>query len=81
MSIPDEKLNYEYEPRYRRNSDDPSLVGLRYRGGKESPIEDGPPSSDGLNVDFKHDLHRGLKSRQIAMVIPELSHNGLTLPR
>jgi hypothetical protein len=30
--------------------------------------EDTPPPSDGLAVDFKHDLHRGLKSRQIAMV-------------
>ena len=26
-------------------------------------------ASDALAVDFKHDLHRGLKSRQIAMVV------------
>jgi hypothetical protein len=29
--------------------------------------------SDGLAVNFKHDLHRGLNSRQIAMVPPDLS--------
>jgi hypothetical protein len=27
-----------------------------------------PPPADALRVDFKHDLYRGLKSRQIAMV-------------
>jgi len=27
-------------------------------------------AADGLAVHFKHDLHRGLKSRQIAMVQP-----------
>lgn len=32
--------------------------------------KDGPPPADALTVDFKHDLHRGLKSRQIAMVTP-----------
>jgi len=34
-------------------------------------IEDssGRPPPDSLAVDFKHDLHRGLKSRQIAMVL------------
>jgi hypothetical protein len=30
--------------------------------------KDGPPPADALAVDFKHNLHRGLKSRQIAMV-------------
>ena len=37
--------------------------------------------SDGLAVDFKHDLHRGLKSRQIAMVIPNLPAPGLIKSR
>jgi len=32
--------------------------------------KDGVPPADALEVDFKHDLHRGLKSRQIAMVMP-----------
>jgi hypothetical protein len=34
-------------------------------------VEDnsGQPPPDSLAVDFKHDLHRGLKSRQIAMVL------------
>jgi len=31
--------------------------------------ETGNHASDALAVDFKHDLHRGLKSRQIAMVV------------
>lgn len=35
--------------------------------------KDGLPPADALAVDFKHDLHRGLKSRQIAMVTPVLT--------
>jgi len=33
-----------------------------------SITEDPLPHPDALAVNFKHDLHRGLKSRQIAMV-------------
>lgn len=35
-----------------------------------SITEDPLPSPDALAIDFKHDLHRGLKSRQIAMANP-----------
>lgn len=35
-------------------------------GSKEEDIH----SHDNLSLSFKHDLHRGLKSRQIAMVVP-----------
>ena len=34
----------------------------------ESQLKGAVPPSDDLNVGFKHELHRGLKSRQIAMV-------------
>jgi len=36
------------------------------------------PAPDSLAVDFKHDLHRGLKSRQIAMVLTSPSYRALT---
>jgi len=50
-----------------------------YSEGKESSLhrsyssqvksgDDFLPPPDGHTVNFKHDLHRGLKSRQIAMV-------------
>ena len=37
-----------------------------------SITEEPLPPPDALAVDFKHDLHRGLKSRQIAMARPML---------
>lgn len=35
---------------------------------EKSRTHDSLPPSDNLALNFKHDLHRGLKSRQIAMV-------------
>lgn len=40
-----------------------------------SITEDPLPPPDALAVDFKHDLHRGLKSRQIAMVGRRIKHS------
>lgn len=48
-----------YEPYFKER--DKSFTGTSIT---EEPV----PPPDGLAVNFKHDLHRGLKSRQIAMV-------------
>lgn len=44
-----------------------SIGALNYKLADVREKEE-PPPADALRVDFKHDLHRGLKSRQIAMV-------------
>ena len=43
---------------------------VSYSYEKPTASHDSLPPSDNLAVNFKHDLHRGLKSRQIAMVRP-----------
>ena len=59
------KLDRYYGSGDTEHSMPASTYKLRELGEK-----DGPPPADALTVDFKHDLHRGLKSRQIAMVTP-----------
>lgn len=60
MAWPSEPQAYD-EIEYSERKE-PSL----YSSGVKSGDDFLPP--DGLTVNFKHDLHRGLKSRQIAMV-------------
>jgi hypothetical protein len=62
------KLDRHYGSRDTENTIGTSTYKL-----SEFGETDGPPPADALGVDFKHDLHRGLKSRQIAMVTPVIN--------
>jgi yeast amino acid transporter len=67
--IKDETELYESDRKtYESETKAPSFQGSYSYPGKPTTTHYSLPPSDNLSVTFKHDLHRGLKSRQIAMV-------------
>ena len=53
---------------YESERNPPSFQASYSHHEKFTTTHDSLPPSDNLFVTFKHDLHRGLESRQIAMV-------------